>query len=91
MTASMSFAQYRYDTAEPDEIDLTAVEDDAIAVAGDYDDRATWLEAHGLDLSDTLIDGWAEAHRAAVVLDGRVRRTLYRSRRWSTLPLGVLR
>jgi hypothetical protein len=78
-------------TRTPDEIDLTAAEDDAIAVAGDYDDRAAWLEAHDLDLSDTLIDGWAGAHRAAVVLDGTVRRTLYRSRRWSTLPLGVLR
>ena len=88
MTASMRLAQLRYDAMEHPDDDAR---DAALAVAEDYDDRATWLDAHGLDLDDELIEGWAEAHRAAVVRDGTALRTLYRAQRFQPLPFGVLR
>ena len=88
MSAGFRLAQLRYDAMEPPDDDAR---DAALAVAEDYDDRATWLDAHGLDLDDELIEAWAEARRAAVVRDGRCWRTLYRSRRFHPLPFGVLR
>ena len=98
MTLSLSLdssrrAQAAYDRMEPDERDLTADIEDALDASSDYlaDERAVWLDAHGLDLDDELIEGWAEAHRAAVVRDGTALRTLYRAQRFQPLPFGVLR
>ena len=88
MSAGFRLAQLRYDAMEPPDDDAR---DAALAVAEDYDDRATWLDAHGLDLDDELIEAWAEAHCAAVVRDGKALRTLYRSRHFHPLPFGVLR
>ena len=98
MTLSRSVDSFRraqadYDRIEPDECDLAADIEDELDASSDYlaDERAVWLDDHGLDLDAELVEGWAEAHRAAVVRDGTVLRTLYRTRRWSPLPLGVLR
>lgn len=84
-------AQARYDAMEEDLRDLDAATDRAIETADDFDatDRSAWLAHHDLELSADLRDGWARAHKAAVVRTAYCHRTLYRARGYQPLPFGV--